>query len=39
MQRVKPGKSDLEVAVVCLAGKVYGWTVVILMNSRLKVYE
>ncbi len=26
MQRVKLGKSDLEVPVVCLGGNVYGWT-------------
>jgi aryl-alcohol dehydrogenase-like predicted oxidoreductase len=27
MQRVKLGKSDLEVPVLCLGGNVYGWTV------------
>jgi aryl-alcohol dehydrogenase-like predicted oxidoreductase len=27
MQRVKLGKSDLEVPVICLGGNVYGWTV------------
>jgi aryl-alcohol dehydrogenase-like predicted oxidoreductase len=27
MQRVKFGKSDLEVPVLCLGGNVYGWTV------------
>ena len=26
MQRVKLGKSDLEVPVICLGGNVYGWT-------------
>jgi aryl-alcohol dehydrogenase-like predicted oxidoreductase len=26
MQRVKLGKSDLEVPVLCLGGNVYGWT-------------
>jgi aryl-alcohol dehydrogenase-like predicted oxidoreductase len=27
MQRVKLGKSDLEVPVICLGGNVFGWTV------------
>jgi aryl-alcohol dehydrogenase-like predicted oxidoreductase len=27
MQRIKLGKSDLEVPVLCLGGNVYGWTV------------
>jgi aryl-alcohol dehydrogenase-like predicted oxidoreductase len=27
MQRIKLGKSDLEVPVICLGGNVYGWTV------------
>jgi len=27
MQRVKLGKSDLQVPVICLGGNVYGWTV------------
>src|ERR1700689_3143254 len=27
MERVKLGKSDLEVPVICLGGNVYGWTV------------
>ena len=26
MQRIKLGKSDLEVPVICLGGNVYGWT-------------
>ena len=26
MQRVKLGKSDLEVPVLCLGGNVFGWT-------------
>src|SRR6202012_2234399 len=26
MQRVKLGKSDLDVPVICLGGNVYGWT-------------
>ena len=26
MERVKLGKSDLEVPVLCLGGNVYGWT-------------
>src|ERR1700723_239649 len=26
MQRIKLGKSDLEVPVLCLGGNVYGWT-------------
>jgi aryl-alcohol dehydrogenase-like predicted oxidoreductase len=27
MQRIKLGKSDLDVPVICLGGNVYGWTV------------
>jgi hypothetical protein len=26
MQRIKLGKSDLEVPVICLGGNVFGWT-------------
>ena len=27
MQRIKLGKSDLEVPSICIGGNVYGWTV------------